>query len=179
VEYREKDFYRAAGREGQKLPFYMTYPMQNLFLEEAEYERDLDRMKGMYPREVRRILECVEEECDKLEYEGSMMFDEYPDQLMMRRICQRIYRAVADNVDYEAEQYEAVETEELRLVEGGWQPQGPQPGFPGNGPAGPAPGLPKSPPPAPDNGLMNLIQVMLYNEMYQRRCRHRRCRRWW
>ena len=33
--------------------------------------------------------------------------------------------------------------------------------------------------PPRDQGLENLIQVLLFNEMHQRRCRHKRCRRWW
>ena len=55
----------------------------------------------------------------------------------------------------------------------GWGPGGP--GGPGWGPGGP--GRPPQPP--RNNGLQNLIEVLLFNEMYQRRCRHKRCRRWW
>ena len=65
----------------------------------------------------------------------------------------------------------------------GWGPGGPggpgwgpgDPGGPGWGPGGP--GRPPQPP--RNNGLQNLIEVLLFNEMYQRRCRHKRCRRWW
>ena len=42
-----------------KTPFYMTYPMQNLYETEMEYERDMQRMKDLYPREVKKILICV------------------------------------------------------------------------------------------------------------------------
>ena len=81
--------------------------MQNIFLEEAEYERDMEQLKRLYPQEVRTIQELVEEECDKMEYEGSMMFDEYPDRLMMRQICDRVYQKAGQPMDFEAEQYEA------------------------------------------------------------------------
>ena len=73
-----------------KQPFNMTNPIQNLYMTELEYQRDLDRMKEMYPMEIRKVQELVEEECDKMEYEGSLMFDEYPDRLMLRQICKRI-----------------------------------------------------------------------------------------
>ena len=56
--------------DAPKMPFYMSYPMQNLYLTEMEYEKDMERMKELYPREVKRILEFVEDECDKMEYEG-------------------------------------------------------------------------------------------------------------
>lgn len=126
-----------------KMPFYMSYPMQNLYLTEMEYEKDMDRMKELYPREVRNILEQVEEECDKMEYEGSLMFDEYPDRLMLEMVVDRIYQKLGeDETDLEAEQYRGDH-------------------------------------PHHRNDLRNLIGVILNNEMYRRRCRHRRCRRWW
>lgn len=188
MEYRQNEFYRTAGADMKKVPFYMTYPMQNVFLEEMEYERDMEAMKRLYPQEVQAVQELVEEECDKLEYEGSMMFDEYPDRLTLRRICTSIYQRVTEPGDFEAEQYEDMETEELRMVRPGRPPFGPPPGPGGPPPFGPPPGSgrpPFGPPPGPGGpppqggGLPNLIEVLLYNEMYRRRCRHRRCRRWW
>lgn len=136
-----------------KMPFYMSYPMQNLYLTEMEYEKDMERMKELYPKDVGQILEFVEDECDKMEYEGSLMFDEYPDRLMIETIVDRIYQQVQGNgPDLETEQYR----DERR---------------PGHRP----------PPPPPGRGdhLRDLIGVILNNEMYRRRCRHRRCRRWW
>ena len=75
-----------------KTPFYMTYPMQNLYETEMEYERDMQRMKDLYPREVKNILICVEDQCDELEYQGSMMYDEFPDRLMLEKIVDKIYQ---------------------------------------------------------------------------------------
>ena len=72
-----------------QLPFYMSYP-QNMYMTELEYERDMERMKELYPEDAKQIQRLVEEECDKMEYEGSMMFDEYPDRVMLKAICDRI-----------------------------------------------------------------------------------------
>jgi len=58
--------------------------------------RDYDYMKSTYPEMAKRIMPYVEEECDRMEYSGSMMFDEYPDQLQMRMLCARISRKVRD-----------------------------------------------------------------------------------
>ncbi len=255
MDYKQDVFYRTPQQNMSKIPFYMAYPMQTVYMEELEYARDLDKLKGMYPREVRAIQEMVEDECDKMEYEGSLMFDEYPDRVMVNRIVKRIYDASAnvqpdiqkfeieqsDMGQYEREQYEdgayeelgmdgaEMETEESALEElaleefplensssetiplegnlvaqrgpggSGWgpgRPPGPPPG-PGWGPGRPpgpppgpgwGPGRPPGPPPGPgwgpgrppgNHGLQNLIEVLLFNEMYQRRCRHKRCRRWW
>lgn len=144
VDYNQEQFFRTQFPT-PKMPFYMTYPMQNLYLTEMEYEKDMERMKELYPREVKTILEYVEDECDKMEYEGSLMFDEYPDRLMLERVIDRIYQMVtgADSADVETEQYRG-----NRLSRR-------------------------------DNYLRELIGVTLNNEMYRRRCRHRRCRRWW
>lgn len=173
MDYNQNDFYRMTNGVSQKMPFYMTYPMQNVFLEEAEYEQDMQRLKNMYPQEVSAIQSLVEEECDKMEYEGSLMFDEVPDRLMLRQISDRIYQKVSQPEDFEAQQYEAVEIEELRMVD--HRHSGGRPPF--RPPMGP----PHHRPPHHDRnqGLPNLIDVLLFHEMFNRRCRHRRCRRWW
>ncbi len=212
MDHKQEIFYRTPQQNMSKVPFYMAYPMQTVYMEELEYARDLEKLKGMYPKEVRSIQEMVEDECDKMEYEGSLMFDEYPDRIMLNRIVKRIYDSAAVNQpdlqrmeleqcdmgQYEREQYEEgayeefqeenMEAEELPLEgnliaqRGPGRPPGPPPG-PGWGP-----GRPPGPPPGPGwgpgrppggNGLQNLIEVLLFNEMYQRRCRHKRCRRWW
>ena len=208
MDYKQEMFYRMPERNMPKMPFYMAYPMQNVYLEELEYERDMQKLKDLYPKEVKSNQALVEDECDKMEYEGSLMFDEYPDKLMLRQIVNRIYDGVAGSQmsiqgfeasPYEAEQYEPesyedktsqegdMQAEELplegRLMEQrrpGFGPPPPPPG-PGWGPPPPQrPGFgPPPPPPRGNNGLQNLIEVLLFNEMYQRRCRHKRCRRWW
>lgn len=158
MDYNQDQFFRTQF-EAPKMPFYMSYPMQNLYLTEMEYEKDMDRMKELYPGDVKQILEYVEDECDKMEYEGSLMFDEYPDRLMLEMVVDRIYQRMSssgEETDVEAEQYW-----------GGMQPA-PRTGH-------------RMPPPrsGQKDHLRNLIGVILNNEMYRRRCRHRRCRRWW
>ena len=87
MDYNQDIFFKMQQQQMPgKQPFYMTNPIQNLYMTELEYQRDLDRMKEMYPMEIRKVQELVEEECDKMEYEGSLMFDEYPDRLMLRQI---------------------------------------------------------------------------------------------
>ena len=129
----------------------MTYPMQNLYLTEMEYEKDMERMKELYPREVKRILDMVEEECDKMEYEGSLMFDEYPDRMMLEQITDRI-------------------AERMRGMENHMEASQRRDELP---PFGPPVGI------STRDDLRNLIGVLLNHEIYRRRYRHRRCNRWW
>ena len=79
-------------QQAQGMPFYMAYPIRNVYMTEMEYERDRERMNQLYPKEAKDLQKFVEDECDKLEYEGSMMFDEYPDRVMLKMICDRIYQ---------------------------------------------------------------------------------------
>lgn len=76
------------------IPYYMAYPMPLLFDDERIEQRDFEYMKSMYPEMARKLAPYVEEECDRMEYEGSMIYDEYPDQLQIHLMCGRIYDKV-------------------------------------------------------------------------------------
>lgn len=53
-------------------------------------------MKELYPVMVRKILMAVEDELDKMEYEGSPMFDLYPDRTFWERRIHAIYEHTKD-----------------------------------------------------------------------------------
>lgn len=154
MDYNQEEFFKTQF-EVPKMPFYMSYPMQNLYLTEMEYEKDMERMKELYPREVKQILEYVEDECDKMEYEGSLMFDEYPDRLMLEMVVNRILNKVL-----ESEELEDMEVDQFRDTQTAM----------GNRAASHS---------GQRDFRRELIGVILNNEMFRRRCRHRRCRRWW
>ena len=81
----------------EKLPYYMAYPMPLLYDDERQNQRDYEYMKSVYPGTAKRLMPYIEEECDRLEYMGSVMYDEYPDRLQLLLLCRRIYnRAKAD-----------------------------------------------------------------------------------
>ena len=46
MDYNQEQFFHAQF-DVPKMPFYMSYPMQNLYLTEMEYEKDMDRMKRL------------------------------------------------------------------------------------------------------------------------------------
>ena len=138
---------------GDKMPFYMTYPMQNTLFEETEYEKDCRRMQELYPRDARQIQGLVDRECDRMEYDGSMMFDEYPDKFMMEHLCRKIEQEVLKE--------EEGNTSVLIIEE---TCQGGQ-GSCGNR--------------REEEGLRDLIGVILFNEMFRRRSRHRRQKRFY
>ena len=59
--------------------------------EQMEDVEDKKRIMEMYPLMARRLQPYVEECCDRLEYEGSMMYDEYPDRLSLLRKSQEVW----------------------------------------------------------------------------------------
>ncbi len=111
-----------------KLPFYMAYPVPLLYNDDRNARRDYDYMKSIYPDTAKRVLPYMEEECDRMEYDGSMMYDEYPDRLQLRLMCRRIYDKAKEEEN-----------------PGAW--------------------------------LMDLIEVMTYQELCRRRVEHREIRK--
>ena len=67
------------------LPFFMTYPG---FGPDAGRDamRDLEYLQQMYPREVKRYQMRISEMLDKMDYDGSMIYDEYPDRFCVERL---------------------------------------------------------------------------------------------
>lgn len=66
--------------------------MQPLFGAEKiwELEDDYSYLKYLYPDICSQINKQIEEECDRLEYDGSIMFDDYPDKMSLQRLAGRI-----------------------------------------------------------------------------------------
>lgn len=52
-----------------------------------EMEMDNTYLKYLYPKITRQISEFVENECDKMEYEGSLMFDLFPDKVALQMMA--------------------------------------------------------------------------------------------
>lgn len=151
-----------------KMPYYMAYPMPFSYDDERTERMDFEYMKSMYPDTAKRLLPYVEEECDRMEYENSMVYDQYPDKLQLKLMSMRIY----DNVrKHERMFFGDEEDAGLSESDGGQE----------NGISGTArdrergrDGRNNAP------SLRDFIEVMLYQELYKRRCDHRRrCRRFY
>lgn len=114
-------------------PFYVAHANPFLYDGEKMQEEEYKLMKSYYPAASRLIQERVEAACEAMDYEGSRMYDEYPDKFMLYHTCQEIRSD----------------------VEGSVQAQGISGPF-----------------------MDELIQVLLYHEIGRRRCRRRRCRKY-
>lgn len=137
---------------------------------QESYEKDYLFLKGLCPSVVRKIQVQIDEECDKLEYAGSCMFDEFPDKVHLSTIINTIYNKVKDLDKEDLE----LQTEELS-----YNPLLGSPYRPCTGMCCPPP------PPLSDynlygrpNWLRDLIEILLYNEIIYRRMRYRNYRKW-
>ena len=74
----------------QYFPFYAAYSNPLLYDGERMQEQEFNLMKSYYPQTVQRIQEKIEEECDLLDYEGSRLYDEYPEKYMLYHLSCKI-----------------------------------------------------------------------------------------
>lgn len=76
--------------ERKILPFYMTYPLPMYYQEEDSIIRDLEYLQQMYPAEAKKYQKIISNILDKLDYEGSLIYDEYPDRWQLYKLSMDI-----------------------------------------------------------------------------------------
>ena len=122
--------------ERRILPFYMTYPLPMYYQEEDSIIRDLEYLQQMYPAEAKRYQKMISSILDRLDYEGSMIYDEYPDRWQFYKLSMDIL----DRIKTEDKKKE----EEERVPPEKWEWMG------------------------------DMIQILLFYEIYKRRHNSRR-----
>ena len=90
------------------MPLYMPGSMSLEKERDEAMEREWKILKSWYSGEILQVQEAVERACDELDYEGSWLYDEYPDRGRMEEMQEKIQRELGP--DGEA----AVEVEERR-----------------------------------------------------------------
>ena len=131
-----------------------------------EMENDFEYFQSLYPQTMKRIQQLIDDQCDQLEYSGSIMFDEIPDKVHLDAIIDTIYNKAVE-MDKENPELQAEEMSANPLS-----------------PPRPCKGLECTPqltisdfnPYGRPNWLRYLIQSMLYHNMMYRRMRYRRRR---
>ena len=162
MDFNQRDYFFQM-QQLRQMPYSLMYPYPDLYMSEMETERDLQYLQQMYPADAKRMQKKVEEELDKLEYEGSMMYDEYPDRVSMLLICDRIEKALArEDAERQAREEADMETDEdLNAMDMRRRGRRDRDDF------------------RFDRDRRNLLEVLLFNEMHKRRCKRRQCRRFW
>ena len=159
--------------------------------QENDMVRELTYWQEHYPEKIKRLQKYVEEVCDKVDYDDSMIYDEQPDAVALQQLANHILeRAMEDTMlqpldeDMEEMVEEMVDDENLyeakQLHGRPGRPGGPGcPGGHGCPPPPPHPPRPPRPPRRPkrDSWLTDIVPVLLFEELFKRRCNHRNCRR--
>ena len=149
--------------EYSQMPPYMPWPMMEYPPEVVDEDSEIEFWKSMYPDKIKKIQTCIEETCNKMDYEGSLMYDECPDKVALYRISTMIYDMLME--DEEFRMGEERSEEEMDLESSQKRPPKPHP-----------PKKQKNP------WLRDIVDVLLFEEMHRRRCGRRNCRgqqRWY
>lgn len=122
--------------ERKILPFYMTYPLPMYYQEEDSIIRDLEYLQQMYPAEAKKYQKVIAGILDKLDYEGSMIYDEFPDKWQLYKLS----KDILDRIKRDEEK----ENTETEISAEKWEWMG------------------------------DLVQILLFYEIYKRRHNSRR-----
>ena len=91
------------------LPFYMAYPLPLYYQQEDNVTRDLEYLQQMYPVQAKKYQKMIAEMLDRIDYDGSMIYDEYPDRWQIYRMTQMI----VDKIINEEDESSGIDSEQL------------------------------------------------------------------
>ncbi len=72
------------------LPFYMIYPLPRAGQEEEAIMKDLEYMQQLYPADAKKYQKKIASLLDTIDYDGSLIYDEFPCRWQMYRLCQSV-----------------------------------------------------------------------------------------
>ncbi len=103
------------------LPFYMAYPLPLYYQEEDTITRDLEYLQQLYPAEAKKYQKIIVDILNTMDYEGSCIYDEYPDKWQLYRLTQAVMDKVKrmnseDNKDNSGDEKNWEWTEEFIQV---------------------------------------------------------------
>lgn len=87
------------------LPFYMTYPVAYPYKQGNVAARDMEYLREMYPQEAKKLLARIGEVIDRVDYEESMIYDEYPDRWQLYRLAENIVKILKNEANEQGETY--------------------------------------------------------------------------
>ena len=124
------------------MPFYMTYPLPMYYEDENSIIRDLEYLQQMYPAQAKRYQKVISNILDKLDYEGSMIYDEFPDRWQLYKLSTDILDRISREEEKDKESDSENGGSEASLEKWKW--------------------------------TGDLIQILLFYEIYKRRHNTRR-----
>lgn len=83
--------------ERKILPFYMTYPYLSgvkVIGEKDAYDEDVSYFEKMYPLSMKYVLREVQKTLALIDYDESMLYDEFPDEVSLYRLVEGIVNKI-------------------------------------------------------------------------------------
>ncbi|MBE5871214.1 MAG: hypothetical protein E7294_08145 [Lachnospiraceae bacterium] len=96
--------------ERKIMPFYLTYPdimdkAEAIFrpakigrIDNRQYEKDVEYFRQMYPQGAKQIQKEIEKALAILDYDGSVIYDEYPERLRIDKMAKDILETIRSKV---------------------------------------------------------------------------------
>lgn len=69
------------------VPFYVAYPNYRMYSDEYRRMQDLEYLQAMYPIKVKEYQRKINQVLDRIDYAGSMIYDEYPDRISLYKLA--------------------------------------------------------------------------------------------
>ena len=85
-------------KNGMALPFYRTFPIPMFWEEEETASRDLDYLVQLYPEQAKKYRQRISRMLDGMDYQGSMIYDEYPDRRMLKLMSDSIGKKIDEEL---------------------------------------------------------------------------------
>lgn len=81
----------------RNLPFYMGYPQYQNWnqIDEDMLLEDLEYLQQMYPMYAKRYQVIINDYLDKMDYDGSLIYDQYPDRWQLERMVRSILNTIS------------------------------------------------------------------------------------
>ena len=85
-------------------PFYMGYQgygqwAQPGIVPEDRILEDLEYLRQMYPTYAKKYQNAISSVVDKMDYDGSFIYDQYPDKLTIQRMVESVMTIIRTNED--------------------------------------------------------------------------------
>ncbi len=76
------------------VPFYVAYPNYQMYSDEYRRMQDLEYLQAMYPADVKKYQRKINQVLDRIDYNGSMIYDEFPDRISLYKLSADITQSI-------------------------------------------------------------------------------------
>ena len=81
---------------------------------------DLDYLMSMYPPEIKMLQQYVSEACDRMEYQNSPIYDQFPEGIMIDRMCDSVCGSIMSERGMEIQSFWQKEEKNPSSQEEAW-----------------------------------------------------------